>query len=100
MAAGVWFHLRHPAATLNAAVEALDKQLGFMGWVEYAEVVRLCAQHGFSERTMRRAKTAMELKTAYAGTFQNRVILWYRPEMDEEHVRADYANQHEQLKMA
>ena len=49
---------------------------------------------------MRRAKTAMELKTAYAGTFQNRVILWYRPEMDEEHVRADYANQHEQLKMA
>ena len=90
----------HPAATLNAAVEALDKQLGFMGWVEYAEVVRLCAQHGFSERTMRRAKTAMELKTAYAGTFQNRVILWYRPEMDEEHVRADYANQHEQLKMA
>lgn len=81
-------------------MEALDKQLGFMGWVEYAEVVRLCAQHGFSERTMRRAKTAMELKTAYAGTFQNRVILWYRPEMDEEHVRADYANQHEQLKMA
>ena len=88
-----------PAATLNAAVEALDQQLGFVGWVEYAEVERLCAKHGFSERTMRRAKTAMELKCLYIGNFQDRIALWYRPQLNEEEVRADYLNQHEQLRL-
>ena len=90
----------HPAATLNAAVEALDKQLGFMGWVEYAEVVRLCAQHGFSERTMHRARTAMELKTIHLGKHEERKTLWYRSSMKKEDVIADYRNQNEQLPLA
>ena len=90
----------HPAATLNAAVEALDKQLGFMGWVEYAEVVRLCAQHGFSERTMHRARIAMELKTIHLGKYEERKTLWYRSNMKKEDVIADYRNQNEQLPLA
>ena len=90
----------HPAATLNAAVEALDKQLGFMGWVEYAEVVRLCAQHGFSERTMHRARTAMELKAIHLGKHEERKTLWYRSSMKKEDVIADYRNQNEQLPLA
>ena len=90
----------HPAATLNAAVEALDKQLGFMGWVEYAEVVRLCAQHGFSERTMHRARIAMELKTIHLGKHEERKTLWYRSNMKKEDVIADYRNQNEQLPLA
>ena len=89
-----------PAATLNAAVEALDKQLGFMGWVEYAEVVRLCAQHGFSERTMHRARIAMELKTIHLGKYEERKTLWYRSSMKKEDVIADYHNQNEQLLLA
>ena len=88
-----------PAATLNAAVEALDKQLGFVGWVEYAEVERLCAKHGFSERTMRRAKTAMELKTVRIGKHDDRYTLWYRNDLQEEGVVADYLNEHQQLQL-
>ena len=89
-----------PAATLTTAVEALDKQLGFMGWVEYAEVERLCAQYGFSERTMRRAKTAMGLKTATIGVTKDRISIWYRPELEESAVIANYQNLHEQLSLA
>jgi len=89
-----------PAATLNAAVEALDRQLGFMGWVEYAEVERLCAKHGFSERTMHRARIAMELKSLHLGKYEERKTLWYRPDMKKEAVIADYCNQHEQLALA
>ena len=86
-----------PAATLNAAVEALDKQLGFMGWVEYAEVERLCAKHGFSERTMRRAREALELKVVRIGKMDNRRTLWYRGTLQESTVVADYLNANEQL---
>ena len=88
-----------PAATLNAAVDALDKALGFVGWVEYAEVERLCATHGFSERTMRRARTVLGLKILYAGSFQNRITLWYRPDLSEGAVAADYKNQNTQLQV-
>ena len=86
-----------PAATLNAAVEALDQQLGFVGWVEYAEVERLCAKHGFSERTMRRAKTAMELKTVRIGQQPDQKFLWYRPELSKDAVLSDYKNQNTPL---
>ena len=89
-----------PAATLNAAMEVLDKQLGFMGWVEYAEVERLCAQHGFSERTMHRARIAMELKTIHLGKYEERKTLWYRSNRKKEDVIADYRNQNEQLLLA
>ena len=95
-AGGTASHTR-PAATLNAAVEALDKQLSFVGWVEYAEVERLCAKHGFSERTMRRARIALGLKTATIGVTKDRKSIWYRSELTEADVIADYTNQHEQL---
>ena len=86
-----------PAAALNAAVEALDRQLSFVGWVEYAEVERLCAKHGFSERTMQRARIAMELKSLHLGKYEERKTVWYRPELKAEAVMADYYNQHEQM---
>ena len=89
-----------PAATLNAAVEALDKQLGFMGWVEYAEVVRLCAQHGFSETTMRRARAALGLNVMRVGMQPNQKNIWYRAELDKEAVQADFMNMNQQLQMS
>lgn len=89
-----------PAATLNAAVEALDKQLGFMGWVEYAEVVRLCAQHGFSETTMRRARAALGLNMMRMGMQPNQKTIWYRAELDKEAVQADFMNMNQQLQMS
>ena len=86
-----------PAAALGTAVEVLDKQLSFVGWVEHAEVERLCARHGFSERTMQRARTALELKTLFLGRNKERKTLWYRPELDKDTVIADYCNQNHQL---
>ena len=86
-----------PAAALGTAVEVLDKQLSFVGWVEHAEVERQCARHGFSERTMQRARTALELKTLFLGRNEERKTLWYRPELDKDTVIADYCNQNHQL---
>ena len=86
-----------PAAALGTAVEVLDKQLSFVGWVEHAEVERLCARHGFSERTMQRARTALELKTLFLVRNKERKTLWYRPELDKDTVIADYCNQNHQL---
>ena len=80
-----------------SAVEALDKQLGFVGWVEYAEVERLCAKYGFSERTMQRAKVAMELKSIRFGKNEEYKTIWYRPQMTREDVLTDDQNQNEQL---
>ena len=89
-----------PAATLNAAVEALDKQLGFMGWVEVGEAYRLCAQHSFSTRTMRNAKEALGLKNLIIGKIPNHTTYWYRSELDAETVRTDILNQNQQLQLA
>ena len=88
-----------PAAALGTAVEVLDKQLSFVGWVEHAEVERLCARHGFSERTMQRARTALELKTLRFGVQPNQKNIWYRPELSEDEVRADYLNLNQQCEM-
>lgn len=88
-----------PAATLHAAVDALDKQLGFVGWVEYAEVERLCAKHGFSEATMRRARTALGLNVMRIGMQPNQKSIWYRSELEKDAVQADVLNMHQQLQM-
>lgn len=48
---------------------------------------------------MRRAKAALGLKCVYLGNLQNRIALWYRPELSEEAVHADYLNQHDQLQL-
>ena len=86
-----------PAAALGTAVEVLDKQLSFVGWVEHAEVERLCARHGFSERTMRRAREALGLKVFQSGKVPDRHTFWYRSELSEDAVIADYTNVHKQL---
>lgn len=86
-----------PAAALGTAVEVLDKQLSFVGWVEHAEVERLCARHGFSERTMRRAREALGLKVFQSGKVPDRHTFWYRSELSEDAVIADYTNAHKQL---
>lgn len=86
-----------PAAALGTAVEVLDKQLSFVGWVEHAEVERLCARHGFSERTMRRARKALGLKVFQSGKVPDRHTFWYRSELSEDAVIADYTNAHKQL---
>ena len=89
-----------PAAALGTAVEVLDRQLSFVGWVEHAEVERLCAQHGFSERTMQRARDALELRVIRMGKPPEQKCLWYRAELDRDAVLADYRNQNKPLNMA
>ena len=86
-----------PAAALNAAVEALDKQLGFVGWVEAGEVYRLCAEKGFSERTMRNARLALGLKVLRMGVKENLKYYWFRPELAAEHVAVEISNLNQQL---
>jgi len=86
-----------PAATLNAAVEALDRQLGFMGWVEAGEVYRLCAQRGFSERTMRNARIALGLKVLRVGARDDLKYYWFRPTLTADEVAADIRNEHQPL---
>ena len=88
-----------PAATLNAAVEALDKQLGFVGWVEAGEVYRLCAQRGFSERTMRNARIALGLKVLRLGKHENMKYYWFRADRSTDEVIADIKNQHQQIEL-
>ena len=88
-----------PAAALNAAVEALDRQLGFVGWVEVGEAYRLCAQHGFSTRTMRNAKAALGLKNLIVGHIPEHETYWYRPNLDKDAVYADIVNRNQQLKL-
>lgn len=81
-----------PAATLNAAVEALDKQLGFVGWVEVGEVYHRCAKKGFSERTMRNARLELGLKVLRLGAKENLKYYWFRPELAAEQVAAEINN--------
>lgn len=86
-------------SSLRAAMDALERALSFVGWVDYAEVERLCAAGGFSQRTMRRAKDALELKVVRTGNGENHVMLWHRPDLKGEDVLADYCNRHEQLEL-
>ena len=51
-----------PSAALATAIEALEKQLSFVGWVEAGEVYRLCAERDISVSTIRRARVALGLK--------------------------------------
>ena len=97
---GVAQRTQRPAATLNAAVEALDKQLSFVGWVEAGEVYRLCAEKGFSERTMRNAKIALGLKTLMIGQVPDRKTYWFRQELEAEQVRAEICNINEQISVS
>jgi len=86
-----------PAATLNDAVQALDRQIGFVGWVSTSDAYRLCAQQGFSERTLRNAKEALRLNVLMTGQVPNRRTYWYRSDLTRDEVLADINGQHEQL---
>lgn len=86
-----------PAAGITAAVEALQQQLSFVGWVETGEVYRLCAREGFSVPTMRRAREALDLKVLRTGKPPNRRTFWHRSDVSPDAVLADYTNQNEQL---
>ena len=86
-----------PAATLNDAVQALEKQIGFVGWVSTSDAYRLCAQQGFSERTLRNAKEALRLNVLMTGQVPNRRTYWYRSDLTRDEVLADINGQHEQL---
>lgn len=87
---------RQPA-TLNDAAEALDKLLGFVGWVDTAQIYRMGAQRNFSERTLRRAKDILQLHILRVGKPPNQSTYWYRCELSEDAVKADILNQNEQL---
>ncbi|MFR9068347.1 MAG: hypothetical protein ACLVJH_17275 [Faecalibacterium prausnitzii] len=82
------------------AIEALEKQLSFVGWVEAGEVYRLCAERDISVSTIRRARVALGLKTLYIGNQPNRKNYWYQPELEEASVVADITNQNQQIQLA
>ena len=89
-----------PSAALANAIEALEKQLSFVGWVEAGEVYRLCAERDISVSTIRRARVALGLKTLYIGNQPNRKNYWYQPELEEASVVADITNQNQQIQLA
>ena len=89
-----------PSAALATAIEALEKQLSFVGWVEAGEVYRLCAERDISVSTIRRARVALGLKTLYIGNQPNRKNYWYQPELEEASVVADITNQNQQIQLA
>ena len=91
---------RRPSAALANAIEALEKQLSFVGWVEAGEVYRLCAERDISVSTIRRARVALGLKTLYIGNQPNRKNYWYQPELEEASVVADITNQNQQIQLA
>ena len=80
-------------------MEALDKQLGFVGWVEVGEIYRFCAEKGISVSTIRRAKIAMGLKVLRVGMQPKQKNYWYRAELDEAAVYADITNRNQQLQL-
>ena len=86
-------------AKISAAFWHGARGIVLVGWVEYAEVERLRARHGFSERTMQSAKAALDLKMVQLGKKENRRTLWYRAELSKDDVISDYSNQHEQLRV-
>lgn len=87
------------ANALSAAIEDLDGLLGFVGWVDTAQVYTLTAAAGYSDRTMRYAKKALSLNTLRIGMQPNQKTYWYRDDLDEDSVRADILNQNEPLTM-
>ena len=82
------------------AIEALEKQLSFVGWVEAGEVYRLCAERDISVSTIRRARVALGLKVLRVGMQPNQKNYWYRPELTESTVCAEVKNLNQQLKLS
>ena len=89
-----------PSAALANAIEALEKQLSFVGWVEAGEVYRLCAERDISVSTIRRARIALDLKVLRIGKQPDQKTYWYRSELEEAAVCADILNMNHQLKLS
>lgn len=89
-----------PSAALANAIEALEKQLSFVGWVEAGEVYRLCAERDISDSTIRRARIALDLKVLRIGKQPDQKTYWYRSELEEAAVCADILNMNHQLKLS
>ena len=89
-----------PSAALANAIEALEKQLSFVGWVEAGEVYRLCAERDISDSTIRRARIALDLKVLRIGKQPDQKTYWYRSELEEAAVCVDILNMNHQLKLS
>ena len=81
------------------AIEALEKQLSFVGWVEAGEVYRLCAERDISDSTIRRARIALDLKLLRVGKPPNQKIYWHRPELEPAAVAAEIINLNKQTQL-
>lgn len=88
-----------PSAALANAIEALEKQLSFVGWVEAGEVYRLCAERDISDSTIRRARIALDLKLLRVGKPPNQKIYWHRPELEPAAVAAEIINLNKQTQL-
>lgn len=88
-----------PSAALANAIEALEKQLSFVGWVEAGEVHRLCAERDISDSTIRRARIALDLKLLRVGKPPNQKIYWHRPELEPAAVAAEIINLNKQTQL-
>lgn len=88
-----------PLPPLANAIEALEKQLSFVGWVEAGEVYRLCAERDISIPTMRRARVALGLKVLRVGKPPNHKNYWHRPELEPAAVAAEIINLNKQTQL-
>ena len=58
---------------------------------------RLCEERGCSEKTLRKARDELELKTLRVGRNEDRRFFWFRPDLEPAEIRAEILNQNEQL---
>ena len=88
---------RRAAPTLADATRALSDLLAPQGWVDVKRAYRLCEERGCSEKTLRKARDELELKTLRVGRDADRRFFWFRPDLEPEEIRAEILNQNEQL---
>ena len=89
-----------PLPPIANAIEALEKQLSFVGWVEAGEVYRLCALSGISRTGLSRARIALDLKRGCAlESRRTRRIYWHRPELEPAAVAAEIINLNKQTQL-
>ena len=58
---------------------------------------RLCEERGCSEKTLRKARDELELKTLRVGRNEDRRFFWFRSDLEPAEIRAEILNQNEQL---
>ncbi len=90
---------RRAAPTLADATRALSDLLAPQGWVDVKRAYRLCEERGCSEKTLRKARDELELKTLRVGRGETRRYYWFRNELDLKSIKAEILNQNEQLRL-